>query len=220
MDTIECIRGRQSIRKFKPDPVPQELLLELIDIAKWSPSYKDSQPWEVVFLSGSKKQALSEMLTEALERGDPPTPDLPTPTGWPPVQKARIQQLIETRQQLTGVNLNAPDNVRKSKIANFYFYGAPHGIYLLQEAELTEWSLFDLGLFAQSLMLAAHAKGLGTVPQAFATDYAREIKQFLSIPESKRLVLGISIGYPDWDSPVNQSRTERAPTEEFVTWMA
>lgn len=219
MDTIECIRARKSIRKFKPDPVPQELLLELIDIAKWSPSYKDSQPWEVVILSGAKKQALSEMLTEVLERGDPTTPDLPTPTDWPPVQKARIGQLIETRQRLTGIDLNAPDNVRKSKIANFRFYGAPHAIYLLQEAELTEWSLFDLGLFAQSLMLAAHAKGLGTVPQAFATDYAREIKQFLSIPESKRLVLGISIGYPDWDSQVNQSRTGRAPTEEFVTWL-
>ncbi len=219
MDTIECIRGRKSIRKFKPDPVPQELLLELIDIAKWSPSYKDSQPWEVAILSGAKKQALSEMLTAMLERGEPTTPDLPTPTSWPPTQKARIGQLIQSRQRLTGIDLNAPDNVRKSKIANFHFYGAPHGIYLLQEAELTEWSLFDLGLFAQSLMLAAHAKGLGTVPQAFATDYAREIKRFLSIPESKRLVLGISIGYPDWDSPVNQARTDRAPTEEFVTWM-
>ena len=219
MNTIECIRGRKSIRKFKPDPVPQELLRELIDIAKWSPSYKDSQPWEVAILSGAKKQALSEMLTGMLEREAPTTPDLPTPTGWPPVQKARIKQLIEARQQLTGIDLNAPDNVRKSKLANFRFYGAPHAIYLLQETELTEWSLFDLGLFAQSLMLAAHAKGLGTVPQAFATDYAREIKQFLSISEHKRLVLGISIGYPDWDSPVNQARTGRAPTEEFVTWM-
>jgi nitroreductase len=76
-----------------------------------------------------------------------------------------------------------------------------------------------MGLFAQSLMLAAHAKGLGTVPQAFATDYAAQIKSFLSIPETKRLILGISIGYPDGESPANQLRTDRSGTEELVTWM-
>ncbi len=39
---------RMSIRQFKPEPVPKEILMEIIDIAKWSPSYKNSQPWESV----------------------------------------------------------------------------------------------------------------------------------------------------------------------------
>jgi nitroreductase len=76
-----------------------------------------------------------------------------------------------------------------------------------------------MGLFAQSLMLAAHAKGLGTVPQAFATDYAKDIKTFLSIAETKRLVLGISIGYPDMESPVNAFRTDRVETDELIKWV-
>jgi len=74
-----------------------------------------------------------------------------------------------------------------------------------------------MGLFAQSLMLAAHAYGLGTVPQAFLTDYAQHVKQFLGILESKRLVLGISIGYPDLASPVNKFRPERIETDEIVS---
>ncbi len=219
MDAIECITDRRSIRRFKPDPVPPEVLTEIIETAKWSPSYKNSQPWEVVILSGEKKQALSRMLLEKLENGDRRCPDLITPKAWPEAIQARIDHMMQARQEETGINLSAPENVIKSKRANFNFYHAPHGIYLLQDGSLSEWSLFDLGLFAQSLMLAAHANGLGCVPQAYLTDYAADIKEFLNIPAGKRLVLGISIGYPDMDAPANNMGRERMQSSEFVTWM-
>ncbi len=109
--------------------------------------------------------------------------------------------------------------ILRAKKANFRFYNAPHGIFLYQDASLSQWSLFDLGIFAQTLMLAAHARGLGTVPQAFAVDYAAETKKFLAIPETKRLVLGMAIGYPDMDAPANSLRTDRVATEEILTWM-
>jgi len=218
MDAIDCIRTRKSIRSFKPEPVPRELLTEIIDIAKWSPSYKNSQPWEVVILSGEKKKALSGMMTELLQNGTEPSPDLPEPESWPPEQDARIAHLYRTRAEATGIDLADPEVIIKAKKANFRFYNAPHGLYLFQEAALTPWSLFDLGLFAQSLMLAAHARGIGTVPQAFPTDYARQVKQFLAIPETKRLVLGMSLGYPDRDAPINKLKTDRVAAGEIVRW--
>ena len=219
MDAIECIKTRMSIRKFKSKPVPKEVLLEVINIAKWSPSYKNSQPWEAVILSGDKKEALSDMLIGLLESGTKPCPDLPAPESWPAAEAARIDHLFKMRFTVTGIDMNDPEIAVKVKKANFSFYDAPHAIYLFQDASLTPWSLFDLGLFAQSLMLSAHANSLGTVPQAFATDYAQNIKKFLSIPETKRLVLGISIGYPDMESPVNAFRTDRVETDEIVKWI-
>ena len=216
MDALECIKTRMSIRKFKPDPVPADILTRVIDTAKWSPSYKNSQPWEVVIVSGKKKEELTELLIALFEKNSPPSPDLPEPVAWPPVIDARISALIKKRSELTGKDLNAPEVKKKAKIANFRFYGAPHGIFLFQGASLPQWSLFDIGLFAQSLMLAAHAYGLGTVPQAFLTDFARETKEFLGIPESKRLVLGISTGYPDLESEANRHRTGRVETESIV----
>jgi nitroreductase len=216
MDAIECIKTRMSIRKFKPEPVPMETLMKVIDAAKWSPSYKNSQPWEIVIISGEKKEALSKLLVELLEKSAEPRPDLPCPESWPPLIEARISALMKKRSALTGKDLNSPEVKKRSKIVNFEFYKAPHGIFLYQDSSLTEWSIFDMGLFAQSLMLAAHAYGLGTVPQAFLTDYSGHIKEFLGIPESKRLVLGISIGYPDLESPVNSYRTDRASTAEIV----
>jgi nitroreductase len=216
MDAIECIKTRMSIRKFKPDPVPQDVLMMIIDAAKWSPSYKNSQPWEVVVISGEKKEELTHLLIDLLEEEVEPQPDLPAPTTWPPVIEARIAALMKKRSEVTGKDFNDPEIRKKSKIANFKFYGAPHGIFLFQDASLSVWSIFDMGLFSQNIMLAAHAHGLGTVPQAFLTDYAMDVKRFLGVSEAKRLVLGISIGYPDRESPVNKFRTDRVETAEIL----
>ncbi len=219
METLKCIKERMSIRKFKKEEVPTELLEKVIDAARHSPSYKNSQPWNVIVLSGQKKKELSDMLVELYESGAAPTPDLPAPESWPPPEEKRISDLFRKRKEATGIDLSAPDIVAKTKKANFQFYGAPHAMYLYQHSSLSSWSLFDIGLFAQTLMLAAHDLGLGTVPQAFATDYAAQTKEFLGIPSDMRLVLGISIGWPDMESPVNSMKTDRAPVEEIAAFV-
>lgn len=219
MDAIECIKTRMSIRKFRPDPVPKDMLMDIIATAQRSPSYKNSQPWEIAVVSGAKKEALSKMMIGLLDGGKKSCPDLPAPESWPEAEQARITGLFRKRKEASGIDLSDPEIIAKTKKANFNFYGAPHAIYLFQDASLSQWSLFDMGLFAQTLMLAAHAKGVGTVPQAFVTDYACDIKKFLSIPETKRLILGISIGYPDMSSPANSFRTERSATDEIITWV-
>jgi nitroreductase len=219
MDAVECIKTRMSIRKFKPEPVPKEILMSVFDIAKWSPSYKNTQPWEAVIVSGAKKDELSKQLVEVFEKGEKPKPDIPEPESWPSHIDMRIQGLFRKRSEKFGIDFSDPEVGRRSKIANFRFYGAPHGIFLFQDASLPLWSLFDIGLFAQSLMLAAHANGLGTVPQAFLTDYAHVVKEFLGIPQSKRLVLGISIGYPDLADKANSFRTDRVDVNEIVKWI-
>ncbi len=220
MDALECIRTRMSIRKFLDQPVDRALIEEVLEAARWAPSYKNSQPWEVMVLTGEKKAALTAMLVELFEKGAPPTPDLPEPQEWPAAEAARIERLYRMRAEATGIDLSDPEVIRKAKLANFAFYGAPVAVYLYQDGTLSPWSLFDLGLFAQNFMLAAHAKGLGTVPQAFATDYAAETKAFLGIPAEKRLVLGLSVGYPDTASPANALRTDRESVAAFTSWLA
>lgn len=219
MDTIECITKRKSIRAFKPEPVPKALLEEIISIAKRSPSYKNSQPWEMVIVSGEKKQALSDMLLGLLKDDEKPTAEFVEPVSWPDQQQKNINHLYEMRSAATGLDLTDPAIIKKSKKANFNFYFAPHAVYFLQDASLSEWSILDIGMFIQNFMLVAAAKGLGTVPQAYATDYAQQVKSFLNIPETKRLIVGMSIGYPDMDAPANQLKTDRVANNEIVTWL-
>lgn len=219
MDTIECIKTRMSIRKFKHEPVPREILLSIVETAQRSPSYKNSQPWEVAIVSGEKKEALSKALVDLIENETPPKPDIPEPVSWPPHIEQRMAEHMRRRSEKFGFNLADPGLLKKSKIANSRFYGAPHGIFLFQDSSLPTWSIFDMGLFAQSLMLAANANGIGTVPQAFLTDYPATIKEFLQISEAKRLILGISAGYPDREDKANSYKSQRVDVSEMVKWL-
>lgn len=220
MDAIECIKTRMSIRKFRPDPVPKETLTNILETALRSPSYKNSQPWEAVFVSGRKKEELTGLLTGLLDKGTVPAPDLPEPRAWPPEIDARIKQHFSKRTTFLGIDVSEMKIYMKmAKLANFRFYGAPHAIFFFQDSSLTLWSILDMGMFAQSLMLAAHANGLGTVPQAFLTDYSHEIKDFLGVPDSKRLMLGMSIGYPDSGDRANSYRSKRVDVSDIMRWL-
>jgi nitroreductase len=218
MDAITCITTRKSIRAFRPEPVPREVLTQIIAAAQRSPSYKNSQPWEVAVLSGSKKDELTALLLGELEAGQAPAPDIPEPTGWPKAVEERMMASMVARGKHLGVDITDPANLGKAKAANFRFYGAPHALYLYQDASLPRWSIFDMGLFAATLMLAAHAKGVGAVPQAFVIDYSEVVRKYLGL-EGKRLVLGMSVGYPDADSPMNTFDSARVPTEDMLTWV-
>ncbi|HID01698.1 MAG TPA: hypothetical protein EYP18_00595, partial [Desulfobacterales bacterium] len=115
MDTLECIKTRRSIRKFTTDTVPRKDLEELIEIARWSPSYKNSQPWEAVILSGEKKKALSKTLVGLLNDGKENSPDLAAPTSWPERENANISYLMAKRKELTGIDLGTPEMIFKAK---------------------------------------------------------------------------------------------------------
>lgn len=219
MEAIECIMTRSSIRKYAPEPVPRNVIREIVQAAQWSPSYKNSQPWEVIAVSGSRKEALTKMLLDLLDKSAEPTPDFPIPQSWPEPINSRINDLMAKRSLIAGIDLNAPDSILRSKKANFRFYGAPCVLFILQDASLGEWSILDAGLFIQSLMLSAHAKGVATVPQAFLTDYARETKVFLNIPAKMRLVLGISLGFPGAAPDALPPRPERISVDEMLRFL-
>jgi len=105
------------------------------------------------------------------------------------------------------------------------FFEAPCVIYLCidwsfysQSDNLNAWAVLDCGLVAENIMLLATGYGLGTIPQMQAVIYPDVLRNVLAIPDSKFIVLGIAIGYPDWDDPINQFRSEREKLEKVSTW--
>lgn len=104
------------------------------------------------------------------------------------------------------------------RMRNFEFYGAPCALFLFMDRSLTPWSIFDMGLFAQSILLAAHSFGLESCLQAMLAIYPDAVRGLLNIPKSKQLVIGISLGYPDLEARINSYRSERIPPDNFVKW--
>jgi nitroreductase len=218
MDILEGIKTRQSTRGFKPDPISRDVMKKIVEAASHSPSYTNTQPWEVVVVSGKKRNELSRKLLELAKGKAPSHPDLPMPKAWPKGMGERAGE--HGARRLSALGIARDDEAERGKLSlmNFEFYGAPCAVFLFTDGSVGEWSIFDMGLFTQNLILAAHALGVGSCLQASVTNYAPEIKQALGVPESKKLVLCISMGYPDEKAKPNVYRSIKQKPDDFTKW--
>ena len=218
MEILEGIKTRQSIRAFKPNPITIDVMKKILEAASNSPSYTNTQPWEVVVVSGKKKNELSRKLLEQVRAKAPTRPDLPRPAGWPKGMEERSREHGARRLSTLGVARDDEEGREKLSLMNFEFYGAPCAVFLFIDGSLGEWSIYDMGLFTQNLILAAHSLGVGSCLQASVPNYPLEIKQILGIEESKKLVICISMGYPDEKAKLNAYRSIKQKPDEFTRW--
>ncbi len=218
MELLEGIAARRSFRAFKPTPIPRETMDRILEAAGKSPSYTNTQPWEVAVVSGKKKEELSRILYRMAESDVPANPDLPAPKDWPPELDRRAKEHGARRFRALGIERENERQRKELRLLNFNFYGAPCVLFLFVDRTLTSWSIFDMGLFAQSIILAAHSFGLGSCLQASIAGYPDTVREFLGIPKTKLLVLGISMGYPDLEAPINAYQSSRVSPKDFVRW--
>ena len=223
MDIVEAVRQRKSIRAFKPDTIPKEVLQEIVELACRAPSWSNTQPWELAIVSGEKLGEIRQATTE--KAGEQPNPDLATPREYP--------EPFDTRRRANGIKLFEAKGIsredrekrRQWQLQGLRLFEAPCVIYIYTERSfysagnsLNVWPIFDSGLIAENIMLLATRYGLGTIPQIQAALYPDVLRKVLGIPDSKLIVLGIAIGYPNWDDPVNQFRSEREPLDKIARW--
>jgi len=216
MELLEGIETRRSFRAFRSTPIPNEMIEGILKAASKSPSYTNTQPWEVAVVCGNRKEELSTILYEMAKSDIAPNPDLPLPKVWPPALERRAKEHGTRRFSALGIERENEPQRKELRLLNFRFYGAPCVLFLFIEGTLTSWSIFDMGLFAQSLILAAHSFGLGSCLQASLASYPEAVREFLGIPRKKLLVLGISIGYPDLEAPINAYQSSRISLDDFV----
>jgi len=173
-EIMEAIKERRSIRKYEEKDVPEEVLNSLLEAVRWSPSWANTQCWELIVV---KDRTLKEGLKDTILPKNPAT-------------NAIIQAPVLLA--LCG----------KLKSSGFYKD--------IVTTKLGDWFMFDLGLFTQTLCLAAHNLGLGTVIVGlFDHDKAKSI---LKVPEGYELVVLIPLGYPAKIS----SAPKRREIGEFV----
>jgi nitroreductase len=218
MELLQGIETRKSIRGFKPTPVPEETIRNILQLAGRSPSYTNTQPWEVAVVMGRKRDELSTILYDLANSGVRPNPDTVTPASWPAELDRRSKEHGARRFSALGVGREDAALRKELRLMNFQFFGAPCALFLFMDDTLGPWSTLDMGLFAQSLALAAHGMGLGTCLQASLTGYPDAVRDFLGLARTKKLVLGISLGYPDPAAKLNTYQSTRVGVDDFARW--
>jgi nitroreductase len=223
MDITEAIGHRKSIRAFKPDPVPKEVLKEIMERALRAPSWGNTQPWEFAIVTGRSLEEIRQAFVEKAEEEQ--RPDIPHPRGFPEPYNSRYRALGKKLFELKGIEREDKEKRKWWVLQGLRLFEAPCVIYIYidrslyeQDGQVNSWPLFDCGLVAENIMLLATGYGLGTIPQIQAVAYPDVLRRVLGIPDCKLIVLGISVGYPNWDDPVNQLHSEREPLGNVTTW--
>ncbi len=220
MELLKALKSRQSIRAFKADAVPRELITQILEAARWSPSWGNTQPWELVVVRGEMVRKLTGEMVAAFQQRVAANPDVAMPETFPDVYKERYMACAAGLFGKMGVARD--DKARRiAHLVNMTGgFGAPAIIYVIFNADLTEpYSMFDLGAITHGICLAAHDLGLGTCICAQLALYPDIIRQHLGLGKSHKIVVGIALGYPDAAVPVNAFRTEREPLEKLVQWL-
>ncbi|MBW2028768.1 MAG: nitroreductase family protein [Deltaproteobacteria bacterium] len=206
MDTeqqvFSVIKDRRSIRKYKPDPVPQEKIELLIEAARWAPSGENAQPWRFVIIKDRNKiRSIGKIAGTADRR-----------------QFSAEFAAGETEERLKKIK----DPKKRQKImekltagyVSSFLENAPLIIIVCGRKDV--WDLpYDCSAAIENILIMAAAAGLGTCwvesPVMDVRD-EEKIKEMLRIPRNYKVLTAISVGVPD-ESPKPRPRL---PLEDLV----
>ena len=220
MDIHESVRNRRSIRKFLDKPVPQKTLQELVSNALWSPSWGNTQPWEFILATGEPLERFKKANRSALLSGKKPTPEIPMPSAWPNVMKARYVHIGRSVLDAQSIDRKDMDGRLKYYGDMFSLFGAQALLLLMLDKNLLiEYAMLDIGLFLQTFMLLTHARGLGSIALAASVNYPGILRDHFPIPIDRRIVMGVAVGWPDPNAPVNQFQRKRAAFDDCGIWI-
>ncbi len=216
MDLLSAIKERKSLRAFKPDPIPKGRIEEILRLSIHAPSAINLQPWEFVVVTGEEKERLGRRLIKAYKEKQIAC----SPGNVKPLPKtygkrgAKTLELMKPFFEEMGVDINQYINEGSCN-----FYGAPVAILFCLDDSFPKARMVDIGIALGYLVLAAHEFGLGTCPIGLITAYEDEIKDLLNIPENKNVVIGVALGYPNSEIPINRFRSQRDDLEKFIRWI-
>ena len=217
MDIIEAIKSRKSIRGYKPDPVPRKVIEEILEVACRAPSGMNTQPWEFTVVAGEALEKLCKANVEKLTTGATPASEVMR-GGYQGVYRERQVALGIQIFQLMGITREDREKRLEWTMKGFRYFDAPAAIIISSDGSLGEGAQFDLGAVAQTIALAALDHGLGTCIQSQGIMFPDVVREFTGIPESKRMSICLTIGYPDEDFPANKLHSERESLENNTTW--
>jgi nitroreductase len=220
MNVSEALATRKSIRAFRPDPVPREVVEEILIASARAPSGGNLQPWKVHVLLGAAKDELVRRTKEQMKinpRGGTPEYHIYPPELTEPYVTRRFRV---GEQMYATMGIPREDRARRLQqfVRNWEFFGAPVGMIFSIDRQMQQGQWSDLGGFLQSIMLLAREYGLHTCSQEAWAPFHEVIREYLKIPEEEMIFCGMAVGYADESAPINSLVSERAVIAEWAAF--
>lgn len=228
------MRDRRSVRDFRPDAIPVDLLERVLADANWAPSWSNTQPFRIAIASGAVRDRLAVVLTANYDAGASalagglfgkikalvtrrglPDGDFKVHFDYPPDLLPKRRATGFGLYKLLGIDRHDHAARNAQMRRNFEFFGAPTAIFVFVHRGLHEYAVLDAGIFLQSLLLSAQANGLATCAQGALATWAGPVRAAFAVPGQYKLLCGLAIGFAS-DQPVNQFNPGRGEMAELL----
>lgn len=219
LSVSEAVKRRMSVRAFRGDPVPEDLLREILDLARLAPSGGNVQPWRVIAVTGAERDKVMALAQANAAHGADESGERPVypPHLWEPYRSRRFA-VGEQMYALLGI----PREDRAARLERFArnlaFFDAPVGLFFVTERGFGHCQWAHMGMLMQTIALLAVERGLSTCMQEAWSRLRETLAQHFALPASQMIYCGMALGYADAAHPVNQLRSERASLDEIATF--
>lgn len=220
-DTYAVLRDlldqRWTCRQFTERQVDRDTIETLLRLAQRTPSWCNTQPWQVTITEGAGTDRFRAALLDHIVTTTPRS-DIAFPTRYTGVFRDRRRECGTQLYDSIGIAKDDRAGALRQTMRNFALFDAPHVAIITTEADLGAYGALDCGLYLGNFLLGAQSLGLGAAPQAALASYSPFLREHFGIPEHRHVVVAVSFGYPDLTHPINNFRTTRVDTDQVVTW--
>ncbi|MCJ7494766.1 MAG: nitroreductase [Deltaproteobacteria bacterium] len=218
MDVLKALQTRKSIRGYKPDPIPKEIIAKVLEVATRAPSALNTQPWQITVISGKVLDEIMQENIKALNVGTGSAQEIIRKPFEGIYRKRQVDLAIQIFQ-LMGIARDDKEKRAQWMMRGFRYFDAPAAIVLsLDKSMDSTLALCDIGILCQSICLAALEFGLGTCIEDQGILFPDILRKLAGIPEFNLPIMGLAIGYPDWDFPANKLVTPREALNNNTKW--
>lgn len=221
MNYDDVITGRRSIRGYKPDPVPKELIKEIIALAMRAPSSLNTQPWNFYVVAGGVLDAIRAGNTERNLAGVPDSREFRTHGEY---NGAHRERQIDVAKQLfgaMGIERYDQEKRRDWVLRGFRQFDAPVSIVITYDRSIHGGDIapFDCGGVTNALVNAAWSRGLGCVINSQGIMQSPVVREHAGIPDDQVIMICVAMGWPDDSFPANAVVTRRKSVEEAAVFV-
>ena len=221
MSYDEVVMGRRSIRGFKPDPVPLELIKEILTMAMRSPSSMNTQPWNFTVVTGEPLNLIRAGNTERNMAGIPHSREFRTGTAFEGVHRER--QIGVAKQLFSAMGIARDDAPARMDwvLRGFRQFDAPVCVIITYDKTLSgsDDTPFDCGAVSTALVNAAWSRGLGAVINSQGIMQSPVVREHAGIADDQVIMKAIAIGWPEESFPANAVVSERKSVEDAARFV-
>ena len=211
MEYDDVIMGRRSIRGYKPDPVPREVIEEVLALAMRAPSSMNTQPWHFHVITGEPLDRIRRGNTERILAGEPDSREFRRGSAFAGVHRER--QIGVAKQLFSAMGIARDDAPARQDwvLRGFRQFDAPVCVIIAYDKDLRESddTAFDCGAVATALVNAAWSRGLGCVINSQGIMQSPVVREHAGIPDDQVIMKSIALGWPDESFPANAVVSER-----------